>query len=63
LLLIFAIIIHHADSAKLKATLEEERKGHAIAMEELDARIRRALADNSILEEQLKDQHHIGLQK
>jgi hypothetical protein len=30
-------------------------------MEELDARLCHALADNSILEEQLKDQHRIGL--
>jgi hypothetical protein len=45
------------------ATLEGERKGHAIAMEELEAQLRRALADNSTLEEQLKDQHRIGLQK
>jgi hypothetical protein len=52
LLLIFAIIIRHADSVKLKVTLEGERKGHAIAMEELDARLCHALADNSLLEEQ-----------
>jgi hypothetical protein len=32
-------------------------------MEELEAQLHRALANNSILEEQLKDQHHIGLQK
>jgi chromosome segregation ATPase len=45
------------------ATLEGERKGHAVTMEELEAQLRRALADNSTLEEQLKDQHRIGLQK
>jgi hypothetical protein len=55
--------VHHADSAKLKAQLEGERKGHAITMEELEAQLHRALADNSILEEQLKDQHRIGLHK
>jgi hypothetical protein len=32
-------------------------------MEELDARLRQALADNSLLEEQLKDPHRIVLQK
>jgi hypothetical protein len=32
-------------------------------MEELDARLRHALADNSLLEEQLKDLHRIVLQK
>jgi hypothetical protein len=61
--LIFAIIIRHAHSAKLKATLEWERKGHVIAVEGLEGQLHHALADNSTLEEQLKDQNRIGLQK
>jgi hypothetical protein len=56
-------IIRHADTAKLKATLEGVKKGHAIAMEERNAQLRRVLANNSNLEEQLKDQQRVGLQK
>jgi hypothetical protein len=39
------------------------RKAHAIAMEGLNTQLQKSLAENSLLEEQLKDQQRIGLQK
>jgi hypothetical protein len=53
----------HADAAKLHASLEVVRKAHAIAMEGLNTQLQKSLAENSLLEEQLKDQQCIGLQK
>jgi septal ring factor EnvC (AmiA/AmiB activator) len=46
---------HHADAAKLKATLEGVEKGHAIAMDGLNQQLRKSLAENATLEGQLKD--------
>jgi hypothetical protein len=41
----------------VKATLEGERKGHAIIQEELRSQLRQALAKNSRLEQRQKDEH------
>jgi hypothetical protein len=40
----------------LESTLEGVKKGHAIAMEGLQTQLQKSLADNTRLEEQLKDQ-------
>jgi hypothetical protein len=47
----------------LKATLEGERKGHAIIQEELRSQLRQALAKNSRLEQRLKDEHRVAIMK
>jgi hypothetical protein len=39
------------------------KKGHAIAMEELNIQLLKSLAENTRLEEQLKDQQCLGHQK
>jgi hypothetical protein len=44
-----------ADAAKLESTLEGVKKGHAIAMEGLQAQLQKSLTENTRLEEQLKD--------
>jgi chromosome segregation ATPase len=53
----------HADAAKLESTLEGVKKGHAIAMEGLQAQIQKSLTENTCLEEQLKDQERQNRQK
>jgi hypothetical protein len=53
----------HADAAKLESTLEGLRKRHKIAMEELNTQLQKSLAENTHLEEQLKDQQRINLEK
>jgi hypothetical protein len=53
----------HADVAKMESTLEGVKRGHTIVMEELNTQLRKSLAENSSLKEQLKDQLRIGLQK
>jgi hypothetical protein len=50
----------HADVAKLESTLEGVRKGHAIAMEDLNTQLQKSLAENTHLEEQLKDQKRLA---
>jgi anion-transporting ArsA/GET3 family ATPase len=57
------VFFRHTDAAKLESTLEGVKKGHAIAMEELNTQLQKSLAQNTRLEEQLKDQQRIGLQK
>jgi hypothetical protein len=57
------VILRHADVAKLESNLVGERKGHAIALEGLEAQLQKAFVENSRLEQQLKDQQRIGLQK
>jgi hypothetical protein len=52
----------HANVAKLESTLEGVKKGHAIAMEELNIQLQKSLAENTRLEEQLKDQQRLGRQ-
>jgi hypothetical protein len=56
-------LFRHADVAKLESTLEGVRKGHTIAMEELNTQLQKSLAENTHLKEQLKDQKRLGLQK
>jgi hypothetical protein len=53
----------HADAPKLEATLEGERKVHAIGVEGLHAQLRQALVENSHLEQKLKDEQHVAMQK
>jgi hypothetical protein len=48
----FYYCFRHADVAKLEATLEGVKKGHAIAMEELNIQLQKSLAKNTRLEEQ-----------
>jgi hypothetical protein len=50
----------HADAAKLESTLKGVKKGHAIAMEELNTQLQKSLAENTRLKEQLKDQQRLG---
>jgi hypothetical protein len=57
------LLFCHADVAKLESTLEGVRKGHVIAMEELNTQLQKSLAENTRLEEQLKDQQCLGRQK
>jgi hypothetical protein len=52
----------HADAAKLKSTLEGVEKGHAIAIEGLQAQLQKSLTVNTLLEEQ-KDQECQNRQK
>jgi hypothetical protein len=47
----------------MESTLEGVKRGHTIVMEELNTQLQKSLAENSSLEEQLKDQLCIGLQK
>jgi hypothetical protein len=49
------VILHHADVAMLESTLDGERKGHAIALEGLEAQLQKAFVENSLLKQQLKD--------
>jgi hypothetical protein len=53
----------HADAAKLDSTLEGVKKGHAIAMEGLQMQLQKSLAENTRLEEKLKDQERLNCQK
>jgi hypothetical protein len=53
----------HADAAKLESTLEGVKKGHAIAMEGLNTQLQKSLAENTRLEEQLKEQECLSRQK
>jgi hypothetical protein len=53
----------HADAAKLESTLEGVKKGHAIAMEGLQMQLQKSLTENTLLEEQLKDQERQNRQK
>jgi hypothetical protein len=46
----------HADAAKLESTLEGVKKGHVIAMEGLQTQLQKSSAENTRLEEKLKDQ-------
>jgi DNA anti-recombination protein RmuC len=39
------------------------KKGHTIAMEGLNTQLQKSLAENTHLEEQLKDQQRLGRQK
>jgi hypothetical protein len=45
------LLFRHADAAKQESTLEGVKKGHAIAMEELNNQLRKSLAENTRLEE------------
>jgi hypothetical protein len=47
----------------LESTLEGVKKGHAIAMEGLQTQLQKSLAENTRLEEQLKDQERLNRQK
>jgi hypothetical protein len=42
--------------------LEGVKKGHTIAIKELNMQLQKSLAENTCLEVQLKDQHRLGLQ-
>jgi hypothetical protein len=61
---ILCLYFCHADAAKLKSTLEGVEKGHAIVMEGLQQQqLKKSLASNTLLEEQLKDQERHVLKK
>jgi septal ring factor EnvC (AmiA/AmiB activator) len=47
----------------MESTLEGVKKGHAIAMEGLQAQLQKSLTENTHLEEQLKDQERQNRQK
>jgi hypothetical protein len=53
----------HADATKLESTLEGVKKGHAIVMEGLHTQLQKSLAENTRVEEQLKDQERLNRQK
>jgi hypothetical protein len=57
------LLFRHADVAKLESTLKGVKKGHAIVMEELNTQLHMSLAENTHLEDQLKDQQRLGRQK
>jgi hypothetical protein len=44
----------------LESTLEGVKKGHAIPMEGLNIQLQKSQAENTRLEEQLKDQQRLG---
>jgi 3-hydroxyacyl-CoA dehydrogenase len=57
------LFFRHADVAKLESVLKAVKKGHTIAMEELNTQLQKSLVENTHLEEQLKDQQRLGRQK